>query len=120
MKVYKVVSIENGKFCSAIADGAACVEYKPDKWAETPKWLAEKGYYLTAFRDLESARNFVFGDTEIWKAEAEGIIEELPPLLTFSKLRLRLFLREAFDWPFGTIMCQRIKLIKRVDKEILK
>ena len=63
---YKVVRIEDNKLYSFAAMDQACVEYKIGTWVKAPRWLAEKGYYLCVFKDLQFIPEHVI-DTQIFK-----------------------------------------------------
>jgi len=111
-RVYKVVSREFGELHSAMAHGLAEVVYDPKKWVEAPKWLAEKGYHLFAFKSLECAMEFAkeFRGHEVWEAEAEEVTETLPPFCDLTKLaRGRLTEEQDIEYPSGTVMCKRLR-----------
>ena len=118
VKVYKVVFRgEHGELRSILAYGDAEVVYTPNKWVEAPRWLAKEGYYLTAFKTIEDALDFVDGVSlrfEIWEAEAQGIIKKLPNPCDIDSLADRKLVPLKLEWPRGTIMCQRLRLIRRV------
>jgi len=112
MRVYKVVfKARDGRLTSAIA----LVEYQPGQWAEAPKWLAEKGYHLFAFKTLEDAR-VAIGDSlckdffEIWEAEAEGIVEDLPEPADRIVLAEGKIVKDDIGYPDGTVMAKRLKV----------
>jgi len=129
MKVYKVVENFKGRLVSALIFGKAVVEYTPGEWTEAPKWLARKGYHITAFKDLVDARDFAaFNSTyvkhmEIWQAEAEGVSEDLPAMMNPFGLSCGVLEKcpDDFLWLSSTIMCRRLKLVRKLDwKEIEK
>ena len=118
MKVWKVVKNVNGRLVSAIVKGQAAVEYIPGEWVEAPEWLRSKEYHLLAFQDLSEAIDFAklhsaTRNLEIWEAEAEDLVP-LPFPLDISRLSVGLAIRIKDYWPTGTIMCRRLKLLKRV------
>jgi len=124
MNVYKVVErLDDGTLASAVAFGKAKVVYIPNEWVAAPKWLRESGYHLTAFREYEYAYTFAkkvisFKPWEIWLAEAEGVLEKLPPSRYMLLLAQGKLGEYAWDsWPKGTVMCRALKLVKKL-KEI--
>ena len=134
MRVYKVVKRREGRLFSAVVEGRAEVEYKKGVWTTPPRWLEEKGYLLTAFRSLEQAIKFYHvnqfslfkrlgqspppGSLEIWEAEVgegEWKVVQLPQLDFFllGKGKISIW-GEENEWPPGTIMAKRIRLLKKV------
>ena len=128
MKVYKVVrrrfGISSGLY-SVIMFNHACVKYEPNKWVEAPEWLQERGYHLTAFEDLKVAEKWtneilrLNADLplflEIWEAEADGVVEDLPPKCNEFAVDYEKLLPRLGVWPEGTVMCRRLKLVKKVE-----
>ena len=120
MKVYKVVLPYRNSLVSDLARGKARVRYPPGRWVKAPFWLRRKGYHLTAFRDLESAlwwiKSTCHFDEEIWEAEAKGIIIQLPPILHIYMLSKGIILKVSDNWPEGTIMVKKLRLVKKIGK----
>jgi len=123
MKVFKVVKpIEGDLYHSCVARVWAGVDYRPGEWAEPPEWLDRRGYFLTAFSELEDAERFLlevapwnFPRPQVWEAEVDGVRKMLPPILVGDLLEERQDVFDCFSkWPKGTIMARRIKLIRRV------
>ena len=119
MIVWKVVKRIDRKLVSVVADGKAMVEYKPGEWVEAPEWLRRLGYNLLAFDDLEAAKEFslVFsGNLEIWEAEAESVVYVPKAPLDLLSLALGKIEpnRHFLEWPEHTVMCRKLKLIRRV------
>jgi len=121
MRVYKVLKRSRDKLYSFIVYDKAGVEYKPGIWIKAPEWLAKEGYHITAFKNLQLAENFCEAidilwpgaQYELWEAEAENIIEQLPPIMHISKIANGLFIPwHRNGWPFGTVMAERIKLVR--------
>ena len=122
--MYKVVRRERGQLVSVFAPEAARVVYRPGEWAHAPAFLAQEGYFLTAFQDLEDAVLFcndMFdqswpGEVEVWEAEAEGVVRSLPPNCESISLRTGtlVMLRAVAPWPRGTVMAMRIRLDRLV------
>ena len=119
MIVWKVVRRAMGRLVSAIADGRAMVEYKPGEWVEAPEWLRRLGYNLLAFDDLEAAKEFAdkcWGSFEIWEAEAESVVYVPKAPLDLVSLACGEIEpdRHLLEWPEHTVMCRRLRLIRRV------
>lgn len=116
-KIYKVVVRASGDvLISVAADGQAMVIYPPGQWAEPPKWLAERGYYLFAFDRLEeaiaAAEDVPFA--EVWEAEGDERVEPLPPRMDIFSLRFGTADPDPGEYAPGTIMVRRIQLIRRI------
>ena len=120
MRVYKVVERQGRELRSAVAYGMAKVIYKRE-WVEAPEWLAEQGYHLTAFKSLEDAVRFrnvySLNDAEVWEAEADGVTDNLPCIASVNLLSIgRIVSNSVYPgWPKGTVMCKRLKLVRRVE-----
>jgi hypothetical protein len=85
--------------------------------------LAERGYHLLVFDSVENLQDFItaynLDETLVhgYLAQADGIIDNLPPPALFYKVR-----KDEYDilptpgakWPKGTLMAKRVKLIKRI------
>ena len=82
MTLYKVTTTLS---TSAIAEHATTiVKYRPQMWSEAPDWLAEKGYHLLVFANLEAAcACFPLGLSSrllcVWEVECEEQVA-LPPI----------------------------------------
>lgn len=112
MKAYKVVLPENGKLRSCIMRRRNAIRtYVPGKETYTPKWLANRGYYLCVFRTLVQARHFAIDGERIWLASVRGILRKLPPMLCMQYVP---FQQTKDSWPEGTIMVKSVKLIEEV------
>jgi len=119
MLVYKIVKrLENGELVSAFISGEASIKYLPGKYVRAPRWLEERGYYITAFKEFWQALAYLIcrPDFEIWEAKAPKIIEEerLPWTCDIDKLSYGQCCRSWLFWPEGTIMCPKIKLLRRI------
>jgi hypothetical protein len=115
--VYKVAYRDiEGNIVSRIAELAAEVIYKVDKFVSAPEWLAEMGYHLLVFESKKRAEKWHCSRfAEIWEAEAEDEVPlpdklHLGYLLTYSKTEF-----SGADWPGGTRMYKRVKLLRRVN-----
>ena len=116
-RFYKVVKREGKKYTSAYADGKAKVKYIPGKWISAPRWLRRRGYHLTVFGSLKDAVFFKMNsvDHEIWEAEVEGRIYDLPPCRSLDAIREGKLGERTTQWLLGTEMVRKIKLVKKVD-----
>lgn len=112
---------------SAFINGSLCLEYKPGK-TTTP----EVGK-LFAFKDIKSARRFAWGD-EVWECEATGVkalrrrIIDCEPDILQNATRYwngqpadRLVLNEfnTSNGPSGTILCDSITPIRKIERDEL-
>lgn len=122
--VYRLVCERPNKaLVSAIVVGKAAKIYKPGIAQRAPKWLAGRGYYITAFRNRRAARLFAMvaftgHRTQIWKCEATEVIprSKLPPICWMSDLAAgTLAHATTMTWPTDTVMCKTIKLLERVE-----
>jgi len=118
-KVYKVViRSSRGVLMSAMVwTSPMAVEYEPGEWVE--------GKYgpLFAFDNLEAAKGFMergLYAREVWEALAEGIrpiqsvlsfnwIDDVDAVVKFWRGELG-----GVEAPSGSVVCDRIKLVKRV------
>ena len=110
---YKVLWKDSLK--SAYAPHTACVEYKLGRWVKAPGWLARRGYYLTVFRSLNDARKYRSSLVQdIWLCEVSGVKTDLPYVCYLAGLSRGEMEPMPRDWPEGTIMARRVKIIKIV------
>jgi hypothetical protein len=130
-KVYKVFrrypNIDS--LASACTSGRALTAYYPGDWTTSPKWLRARGYYPTAFTTPSKAGEFqvivvnsykqhTLKDDryfEVWECRARGIITELPEFCTLVYMSSgEFFFSRLYSWPEGTVMCKRIKPVRRI------
>jgi len=123
IKVFKVVRVVNGVLLSAIAKPPEEIVYRPGEWTERRPNRRKWGP-LAAF-DSERAAVWFIRDTwwgtrdtvssfwpiQVW--EAEGVRSRARILRKPSRFRHRRTY-EIRDFPSGTILCDRIKLVMRV------
>ena len=119
-KYYKVVSVHRNRYYScmlSVGHGVNRREYFTDKFATPSKPALKKGYLLTCFEKLKDVISFdpdpSFWDDEIWEVEIEGkkiTHKRLPPIDCFADIRKG----GLCGWPKGTIMAEKIRLIRRV------
>lgn len=117
MIVYKAVSRGyGGGLSSAVVSGKANTRYRLGVNHHAPRWLADEGYHLTAFKTLRQARNWARDPETIWRCEATDIIrhEALPPRCYGYHLVDGDIVVASLPWPEGTIMCKTIKLLKEL------
>jgi len=123
MKAYKVLArkkrtgYKTRVLYSAVVYNKAGIRYKKLGWNVAPKWLAQMGYHLLAFRTIEDAVKFGIdqdlGSVDIWEVELMGIIKKMPPKLDIHQICCGNTVPFG-DWPEGTIMAKKVKLIKKV------
>ena len=134
-KYYKFISVsvtkQNGEmssyFMTKQRNKGLCRTYVKDMWTYPQKLALKRGYGLTCFDSIGNAIDFSRGVSygeELWECEI-GIVMTLPwksPTEYKNYLNGRTvgtyIVRSEFEygWPDGTIMTDKIKLIKRVDK----
>lgn len=117
MIVYKCLNYARS---SVVICGINSVQYNPlGEWTIAPPH--SHGYGLLAFESYERAKNF--DPYNVYEAEAEGVRsgKYLPPPLSPTHIkpgqwfRLKSVLRHYPPvWPKGTVMCDAIKLVRRV------
>jgi len=126
MSLYKVVKRVGVNLYSSCVYGEAQVLYLPgveeEVWIEAPEWLAELGYYLTVFVDLDVARNFaeqLYIVGEIWECDYGGVFVEegnLPRCRSPYDVSMGVLGNKEFKWFPGTYMCERLRLIDLVER----
>jgi len=119
----KIVYNKNGNLISAIVRDKPCVTYSTKKYVKAPEWCSKYGYYLTVFKSWEVFRKsylnffsiFELPDNyEVWKVSVKGKVK-LPPFLVCDYLEEgRFVLNKTKDWPVGTEMFKKVKLIERI------
>ncbi len=132
MKAYKVLSQKNKRLYSYIVTGNACTRYQVKKTTK-PKFPKA---YLMAFDSLESVKDFCccgLDEEVVYEVEVKlAPKEEWPDVIleVFKGSRLTQFLTgwtalNAYGLrtgcykrpPTGTLFCEEITLIKRVELE---
>ena len=104
---------------SALITGAASITYVKDEWAESPKWLADKGYGPLVFGSLEDARDFKFNQClqqlEIWECDVEDPFPSTLPLFcNMSSLYPNALYPMDIPWPRGTTMVKRVRITHKL------
>tara|TARA_Y100000310_G_scaffold321976_1_gene380390 strand:- start:2024 stop:2410 length:387 start_codon:yes stop_codon:yes gene_type:complete len=112
-KVVQAISWEESELVSAMARGDAVVEYRRGRWAEPPEWLLEKGYGLLVFDTERQVRNWLselrsYG-LQLWEIEIEMVYGDLPIPLSAAEVGVGIT-----AWPEGTMMADRVKLVRRL------
>ena len=140
MRAYKIVKNVNGKLFSWNFEGWGTVQYIPGKWVEAPELAQKYGYHLTVFEIFEDAEAWVIraesSSLEIWECEIILAKRIMPPIYwAIGSSSLVEFAKEnnkskqyfygnspeQLDWPKGTLMAKKVKLIRKVwpkDKEV--
>jgi hypothetical protein len=85
MLVYKIVSLQNGKFFSPVMSGKAKLEYIIGHEVEVPEWLSDAGLFPFVYHNLDLAVSFLQNDEVILECEAS---EQVPLPYPHSWLRL--------------------------------
>ena len=105
---------------SWVADGQAEVTYKIGEWVTAPEWLADYGYHLMVFDDLEDARQLEDSLHNIFVCEVE---DEVPlPEVDFMVDGLsygEMYPHPSPGWPHGSRMFKRVKLVREVSEDEL-
>lgn len=129
--MYKVVAKRRGILASAMCVGEAAINYHIGKWCEPPRWLSQVGYGILTFEELLFARQFtnaayffapgwsiMAADLKflIFEVEADGEIFPLPTFASINHLDRFGWLHPSpkVNWPEGTRMFRRIKLLREV------
>jgi len=104
------------KLMSSVIQGDLALQYKPLKWTRA-KWRARRrGYHPLVFDTYLHATEMAAGNPagmyEVWCCEIDGVVENIPPSGMAHPLGRSL--RLGGDWPVGTIMAKRVKLLRRV------
>ena len=120
MTVYKVVReswTESGRYYSALVDGQALMVYRIGAVAQVPDWLADRGYYATAFATLEDAQQFAkeaVPHPQIFEADAEACVDLPPRAAIFDVVHGQLGSALSVDWPAGTVMVTSLRLTGKI------
>jgi hypothetical protein len=124
-KYYKVVLICDDRFMSFNTGHFGktdwyCREYFLFKWTKPTAKALMMGYGLTCFDSMENLNDFIgdYGHLELAVFECEiGRSIWLP---TFASVYKRMRLNDIKDvisygdWPAGTVMTDKIKLVRRI------
>jgi len=118
---YKIVrQIPNlPDYYSLIVKGKARVTYKVGEWITPPDWLMDKNYGLCVFEDLEVAKLFFkeqtfIGQSTIFKVVCKGRLRTMPGYRELMLLSVGVFSQNVYQFPYGTVMFQSVKLIEPV------
>lgn len=138
MKCYKIVRKIQDGYISCFIDGILRKTYYKNKYTKANKALFNRGYGLCCFKTIQTAKEFQRGcyywsDSEVWEAEGENQLpfgQKNKRRFYITNLGLRtikiffnlLDLDEYTEkedytkkgWPKGTIMFEKVKLIKKV------
>jgi hypothetical protein len=122
-KAYKVVTNDNGSYYSAIVykkEGVS-VQYIPGQWVG-PRIDGSK---LFVFEDLHSAKVFAGASgLEVWACEIDEVVNIQPKYIldnvwanpiNFINFWQGIFNSPPNNIPNGTLFCNYIKLLHRVD-----
>lgn len=128
-KYYKVVRTHRGRLFSAALmwkySKSLIVEYFESKWVCAPDQVKETNG-LTCFSSINFAKNFVsqklwlrgLSKPEIWECRVGKLYKKLPTRrnrINIENVKLDYIrLVDPVDWPTGTVMTDKIKLIRRI------
>ena len=137
-EVYKVLTPRRdgtGYHGSTVLFGPAKISYREGHIVKAKPFMANQGYFITAFKTFEDAYAFKCNsEQEVWRCFAKGIIkyDRLPRVLPAPTvmsediprmIRKKCELCDALEglktgmfklWPQGTIMVRRLKLIQQL------
>ncbi|MAH48645.1 hypothetical protein CMI37_22660 [Candidatus Pacearchaeota archaeon] len=127
MTAYKVVrESAGGRLTSFLTDGEASVQYLIGEWVHAPEWLQREGYHLMVLENPRCVREFgriLYGvevwpcNVQIWECDVVGMLSTLPTEMLYSEwlaagmYRPSAVLRD--QWPYGTLMVERVRLTER-------
>ena len=116
---YKVLIEKDDGGVSVWAEEEAEVLYRLNRWVEAPECMKRIGYHLLVFDSLKKAEYFAgkqFKDyVVIYECNIKNEIKNKPPRLfgwTFRHFKNKE--KILFDWPEGTVMAEKVKLIKEI------
>jgi len=118
--MYKIICKREKCLTSSTVTGQAAIEYKVNKYIKAPKWLAKKGYHPTLFKQKKDALDFfkqfnaLSLPAQLWQVKARKIIKSLPPMLNYCFIGNRKCIYCNRSWPVGTIMAEKVMLIKQI------
>ena len=108
---YKALTNRNNKLVSSAATGVARVEYPVGEWVTAPKWLADKGYHLCVFVDINSALSFAGGYDWVYECDVRGAVPVLDKAdLNYLEAGILQFYSFSDIWPNGTRMFREVRI----------
>lgn len=125
---YKVVRKDKCGILKSHGSGLypeATLVYLTTNWTQARDIFASAGYYPVVFSNFDNAWDFMqaywYDDLEVWSCEIEDVIEEKPEMRGHSFLRDPQGLiwrgiqpcRYWMNWPAGTVMVKRVRLLER-------
>ena len=120
-KYYKIVRNIRGRYYSYIMwldqNGVACREYFVDEFTTPPELAVKLGYLLTCFKSKKYALGWMGRAGELWEVAVNGELKkekDLPDMGDPHMLKPWNHTLRNSGWPPGTIMVEKIKLIRRV------
>jgi len=131
MKLYKVFAVQNdGRMFSSWSLGKAQIEYEVGKLSEAPKFLADKGYWITAFETLQQAYSYkrslgytrAGGELEIYEVAICGKTKEPGDMLDNGNISRGIVTDtlKSSRWPNGTVMVEGVIPMRKVESSELK
>ena len=123
MKCYKVTTSDLQSALVYKAENA-CVQYQVGEYVEAPKLFQKLGLHLFAFETLAQARIFrnclIGPSAKIWECSGVGLTRDIPPTTWYTCVKAIKTKADYKSWctsdgtPDGTIMVNKLKLIKQV------
>lgn len=120
------------KYLSVYVKGKAQVEYFFDQFVEPPKWLKERGFWLTCFSNKKFVETYLekcvpcfssqpvnnqdtFLEYQLMRIEYEPASGDLPPFCSERGLRKGfIYELDQMNYPEGTKFATKIKLIEHL------
>ena len=116
MKCYKLTGCMKE---SAMVFGCASIIYEIGEYVKAPGFLSKRGYHPLAFTNKKAAKAFqktaMMDKSKLWQADGEDRVKPLPKMLQWGLLGAGYFDDAWVDWPKGTAMFEKIKLLKEVE-----
>ncbi len=120
-RYYKITTEIAGEQVSFVVfNSKAEAHYQVGKWIEAPVWLAKEGYGLFVFDGLKNVREYARKEgwhswVRAWRCEIDGRYRKLPANLSMVGLKYGVLIPvEVSDYPKGTVMVRRVKLVRQI------
>lgn len=126
-KYYKVVREHRGKLYSSVikkrVNGVLCRSYGIGNWTHPTKRAIERGYGLLCFDDFinavdfaSNANSYLDGKMMVFECKIGMKMKKSIRWVILSSLNSRVLRKNNWggNWPTGTVMTDKIKLIKRI------
>ena len=115
---------------------AASIQYLEGEFVSAPKWLSKYNYNILAFDNDTAAFRFasmlvnqsILHPIKVWKATAINLHNHLPEMRIWHRMQKEYLKNleitsgtqpvQYTAWPYGTVMCEQLKLIECVGEYI--